>query len=276
MLFLAACNPNPSPGITPTFFATAATITQTPVALTATIIPSGTPTLKPVPTSTPTKAPVVCSPLEGLEINELSGIISGYKYAPPLPGRDDGHPAVDFAYYRRGDRTTMLGLPVKSAMTGRIASVVNDRNPYGNMVMIETRLGELDPKWKPLSMVPTAAPTPQPDPRLTCPNAPVVTPPLSGKRSLYLLYAHLLKTVEMKVGERVSCGQVIGAVGTSGNSVNPHLHFEIRAGPSEMTFSSLGHYDSSLSELERSNYCTWRVSGWFQPLDPMLLLTQIP
>jgi len=53
----------------------------------------------------------------------------------------------------------------------------------------------------------------------------------------YSLYAHLKKgSIKVKPGDRVHAGQYIGNVGNSGNSSEPHLHFELcRFDPSAMT-----------------------------------------
>ena len=34
----------------------------------------------------------------------------------------------------------------------------------------------------------------------------------------------------------------------------------------------MAHYDTSATQEEMRNYCLWRLSGAFQPFDPMLLL----
>jgi murein DD-endopeptidase MepM/ murein hydrolase activator NlpD len=34
-------------------------------------------------------------------------------------------------------------------------------------------------------------------------------------------------TIQVRVGQRVSAGQLLGLVGNSGNSVAPHLHFQV-------------------------------------------------
>jgi murein DD-endopeptidase MepM/ murein hydrolase activator NlpD len=48
----------------------------------------------------------------------------------------------------------------------------------------------------------------------------------------YALYAHLQRgSVKAKSGDNVKAGQVIGAVGNSGNSPIPHLHFHLQNGP---------------------------------------------
>ena len=55
----------------------------------------------------------------------------------------------------------------------------------------------------------------------------------------YALYAHLQPgSIKVHPGEKVHSGQVIGLVGDTGNSIVPHLHFQVMDGPS--SFSSNG------------------------------------
>jgi murein DD-endopeptidase MepM/ murein hydrolase activator NlpD len=218
----------------------------------------------------------LCSPLAGISLAELPQLMTGDKFVPPLPGRDDGHHGIDFAFYRHGSLTTMLGLPVQAILPGHVAAVINNLKPYGFAIIIETSLQGLSFLTAGTINLPTPAPTVLPDPRLTCPT-PFAQPWLTAShRSLYYLYAHLNRLPAFKVGDEVACGQQVGEVGTSGNSVNPHLHLETRLGPAGVTFLGLGHYDTRTTEEERANYCIWRVSGWFQMFDPMTILAALP
>ena len=184
---------------------------------------------------------------------------------------DDGHHGDDFAFWSHGDYKTMLGLPVHAVLAGQVAAVIQNREPYGNAVMIETPLQSLPADWLESIPIPTPAPTIQPAPNLLCPPDTTSYQNRPG-RSLYLLYAHLNKPPVVAPGDTVACGQTIGEVGTTGKSVNAHLHLETRAGPSGATFASMSHYDTSSTPAEMAAYCTWRVSGLFQMFDPMQLL----
>jgi murein DD-endopeptidase MepM/ murein hydrolase activator NlpD len=46
--------------------------------------------------------------------------------------------------------------------------------------------------------------------------------------NVYSLYAHLRPTsITVKAGDKVTSGQIIGSLGSSGNSTEPHLHFQV-------------------------------------------------
>jgi hypothetical protein len=56
----------------------------------------------------------------------------------------------------------------------------------------------------------------------------------------YALYAHLQPgSIKVHRGDHVKLGQVLGLVGDSGNSIAPHLHFQVTAGPSSMASNGL-------------------------------------
>ena len=56
----------------------------------------------------------------------------------------------------------------------------------------------------------------------------------------YAMYAHMQPgSIRVQVGDRVKPGQVIGLVGDSGNSIVPHLHFQVTDGPSSFSANGL-------------------------------------
>jgi Peptidase family M23 len=56
----------------------------------------------------------------------------------------------------------------------------------------------------------------------------------------YAMYAHMQPgSIQVRVGERVRMGQLIGLVGNSGNSLAPHLHFQVTDGPSSLSSNGL-------------------------------------
>jgi hypothetical protein len=57
---------------------------------------------------------------------------------------------------------------------------------------------------------------------------------------VYATYAHLQPgSVDVRVGEEVQTGQPLARLGNSGNSSQPHLHFELSTGPDVLTSDSL-------------------------------------
>ncbi|MBV8965777.1 MAG: M23 family metallopeptidase [Mycobacteriaceae bacterium] len=56
----------------------------------------------------------------------------------------------------------------------------------------------------------------------------------------YVMYAHLKSgSVKVKVGDRLTAGQVLAAVGNSGNTDGPHLHFQVMSEPEPLRANGL-------------------------------------
>ena len=273
-LILAACRAAPLPAPSAT---APATLTPLPPTLTAspTSAPSPLPSVTALPTLTPTPAIGLCAPLQGYAMEDLAGMIAN-PYHPPSPGLDDPHHGVDLAVMQPDTRMALAGHTVTAALAGRVAAILVDRFPYGNAVMIETPLEFAPFAWQALAGIPTPAPTLAPHSALTCPALETPIAWDESRRSLYVLYAHLQSAPEAQPGQQVTCGQALGQVGDSGNALNPHLHFEVRVGPSGAQPGSMAHYDASASPREMAVYCLWRVSGRFQLVDPMALLSAQP
>lgn len=265
---LSSCSPQPqNQVIQPVPSSTAALPTGATVSLsTATLQATDTATA----TSTPAPEFLVSTPLEEISLSELVEILKN-PFQAPQPGRDDGHHGVDFAYYSRGSRTQMDGLGIHAVLSGRVAGVMNNRPPYGYAVIIETPLNHRMLEYSFLPLSTTTGINRTPDTRLFCPNYDDLEPVSSGV-SIYTLYAHMLDQPVFSVGEYLDSGARIGSVGSTGASINAHLHLEMRMGPSGATFGEMAHYINDATDLEMATYCLWRVSGYFTPFDPMLIL----
>ena len=253
-------------------------VASAPRSIAATAAPRWTSPATPTTEFTPSPAavtpsqqaePVVCSPLEGVGILDLPAMVVN-PFAPPPPGRDEPHHGVDIAQRDAQTQISLEGLRVQAVLQGRVAAAIDERFPYGNALILETLISELPEDLQ--AELPSLAPTPAARSPLTCPQVAQDNAGELERESLYLLYAHLKEPPDLQVGALVSCGQTLGAIGSSGNALNPHLHLEARVGLAGVSFSSLGHYDSRLTPQEMANYCYWRISGWFRLVDPFLIL----
>ncbi len=187
-----------------------------------------------------------CSPLEEHTIEDMPGIVSS-PYDPPPMGKDDRHQGVDFVYYNQGQRDSIEGEGVQAIMAGWVALVIENRLPYGNMVIIETPANNLLIE---------------------------ITYNLNIRpaESIYHLYAHFQDAPVVLPGSWIECGQLIGFAGKSGYNIPvPHLHLETRIGPSGTRFDGMAFYDTQANEAEMENYTIWRMSGKFSHFDPMML-----
>ena len=255
------------------------TATEELLLLQPTLTPSPTHTITPSPTPTATNTPVpisaICSPLQDIQLDDLKKITS-QGFSSPAPYTDDGHPAVDLAFFTFKDMPSMVGHPVQSILPGVVSLVIEDRYPYGNAILIETPLHLVSSDLLDTMVLPTLIPQQNLDQVQPCDSDPVFKGMKSiewseNSRSLYVLYAHLLEKPGLTRGESVDCGAVIGAVGNTGNSAAEHLHLETRIGPANAQFTKLAMYSPEATKEERYSYCIWTSSGRFQAFNPIRL-----
>lgn len=89
----------------------------------------------------------------------------------------------------------------------------------------------------------------------------------------YAFYAHLQPgSIRVKVGDKVRRGQVIGLVGNTGNSTEPHLHFHISNANSPLASEGLPYALRSF-EVEGRGW-TWKPSD--EKSSPETHTTEIP
>ncbi len=126
--------------------------------------------------------------------------------------------------FLQAQKSVLLSIPSLWPVIGRISSA------FG-----ETRSSSSSGGTRPHMGVDICAPMGTP---IQAPAEGVVT--IAGREAEYgllvcidhghgytTMYGHL-KAMQVKVGDRVQAGQVLGTVGTSGNTTGPHLHYEVR------------------------------------------------
>jgi murein DD-endopeptidase MepM/ murein hydrolase activator NlpD len=83
---------------------------------------------------------------------------------------------------------------------------------------------------------------------------------------LYALYAHLDPgSVKVHIGEKVTRGELLGLIGTSGNSTTPHLHFEIMTTPEFFPTDSVPYVFDQFQLLGRVPDRIWDDNLGLQP-----------
>lgn len=105
----------------------------------------------------------------------------------------DGHQGTDFIL--RNFRQMDSGVTVRAADAGVVFAAIDtafDRNKAANLLGFQNYVG------------------------------------IAHKGGYYSYYAHLRKhSLQVKIGDTVKAGQAIGLVGSAGNSISTHLHFEV-------------------------------------------------
>jgi murein DD-endopeptidase MepM/ murein hydrolase activator NlpD len=143
-------------------------------------------------------------PIEGVEINAEPELLpnSAREY------RAGWHEGIDFA----ADR----GTPVRAAASGRV-------------VRVDREFIDWEPAAQTAALEAALALGYTPDETLDRIRGRQVW--IDHGRHVVTRYAHLEAVADLFVGETVTRGQLIGAVGSSGfEEGGPHLHFEIRVG----------------------------------------------
>ena len=130
----------------------------------------------------------------GNQLFSLTKISSGANFVWPVGG-NGGYDQKNWPQYNTSkgyhsgtDISAPAGTPVYAAYSGTVVKVESLTNSYGKHIIIECNV--------------------------------------NGKK-VYMYYCHL-SAFNVTKGEYVSAGSTIGAVGSTGNSSGPHLHFEVR------------------------------------------------
>ena len=114
--------------------------------------------------------------------------------------------------------------PLAAGVAYEFSSPFGSRRTYGSAAGLTAHAGEdyAVPSGTPV-LAPASGLVVLAEPLFVRGNAVV----LDHGHGVFTGYWHL-ETLSVKAGERVSAGQMIGAVGSTGLSTGPHLHWELR------------------------------------------------
>jgi murein DD-endopeptidase MepM/ murein hydrolase activator NlpD len=88
-----------------------------------------------------------------------------------------------------------------------------------------------------------------------------------SRGEVYAAYVHLAPgSVRVRQGQRVGRGEVLGQVGSTGNSTAPHLHFQLMDGPDPLVARPV--------PAVFSTYEVWRHDRWEQVHDAVPTTTE--
>jgi len=130
-----------------------------------------------------------------------------------------------------GGENSDLGDPVYAAGAGRVVYAGTPSADWGKIILIAHRLPEGDEL------------------------GPVVQ----------TMYAHL-ESIQVRTGQNVQRGDVIGTVGTAPSANFAHLHFEVRVGP--YVNPGQGYADTALNRVSPAKFIEARRGAEAQVLNP--------
>jgi murein DD-endopeptidase MepM/ murein hydrolase activator NlpD len=146
---------------------------------------------------------------------------------PNFPNCYSGHRGTDYPLVG-GFPTMDSGIHVVAAAPGKVVQAV-DGNPDRCQAVPQINLPPITPPNSP-----PIAPEPIVGKQIDCPGVPASADKLHNfvvvlqDDGLLAYYFHLKRgSVAVTPSQRVACGQLLGMVGSSGDSTMPHLHFEL-------------------------------------------------
>jgi hypothetical protein len=189
----------------------------------------------------------ISPPLRGQNLVDFNGCCQGGHGRAVLPTPEGGlavaqRYAIDFLRVENG--SSLAGDPSDNASYFIFGADVLAAAP-GRIVAVRDTVAENDPTL------------PLPEFDLDAATGNFVVEDIGDGH--FALYAHLQPgSVQVRPGERVQRGQALGLVGNTGNSDEPHLHFQVMDGPVPLAANGLPYV---LDEFRLQGHLELSASG---------------